>query len=98
MFFEETPAAEEEEIKRELGCLNLYEQRLQSNLLAATKSNAQCSKKEESGGSFYKTMYSLSLRTPVRITIENREAVTATAKHLHSVVQKISNVWKTHNK
>lgn len=98
MFFEETPAAEEEEIKRELGFLNLFEQRLQSNLLAATKTNVQCSKKEEVGASVYKTMYSLSLRTPVHITVENREAVTATAKHLCSVLQKISDVWRSANK
>ena len=44
--FDDKPADEEEEEKKELGLLTLYETRLQMNLLMAAKLNSQSTKKE----------------------------------------------------
>lgn len=87
--------SEVDEDERDLGLLKLFEQRMQRNLLLATKLSSQCTKKESTAQeSTYKSMYALSLRV-APVPEDKREAVIALAKHLMETCSKIESIFKS---
>ncbi|KAJ1525881.1 hypothetical protein ONE63_009073 [Megalurothrips usitatus] len=77
------------------GLLKIYEQRIQANILLATKFCSQCKKEELSSlAPVFKNMYLASIRAEPG-PANTEEAISFLAKHLVTTVTKIKDMWAT---